>query len=53
MKEQKDITCSLKEFAYSAKLYANQLPRNHVQNILDDSRDLVQQIISVIKPTMM
>lgn len=44
IKEQKDVTSSLKEFglAYTAKLYANhQLPRNHVQNILDDSKDLV------------
>lgn len=54
-KEQKDITSSLIEFilAYTAKLYANhQLPCNHVHNILDDSKDLVKQIISVIKPTM-
>lgn len=52
--EQKDMS-SLKEFilAYTAKLYAShQLPRNHVQNILDDSRDLVQQMISVTKPTI-
>jgi len=51
--EQKDITNSLEQFLLTAKLYANhQLPRSHVQNILDDSRDLVQQMISVIKSTI-
>ncbi|XP_011699565.1 PREDICTED: uncharacterized protein LOC105456901, partial [Wasmannia auropunctata] len=54
-KEQKDITRTLKEpvLAYIAKLYANhQLPRNHIQNILDDSRDLMQQMILAIEPIM-
>jgi len=51
-KEQKDITNNLKEIvlAYTAKLY--QLPRNFVQNILDNCTDLVQQIISSIKSNM-
>lgn len=36
----------------SQNYIANHQLCNYVQNILDDSRDLVQQIISIIKPTM-